>query len=319
MQNKLYLIAVIALILGAGAVAWTYLETQTETVPIMAPLAELNANTAPTEPATVMTDDERRAALREYAAPTIYFFPNEYDQGGNEDATDAPPPYQHLLSIPFHNAKSVLRVYANVICPVTLNQSGDCLGDDLVIVKYDPVAKISMKIATIASFHGGNYGGIFVPLALTKDDKNIVLKAWMGSPGAGGGAVDLGYSKILLTAKAETFAGETLPHLASAAAVFYDSYGKVVSLEESNRTFDWSQPGRNPNQGAVIYRDLVSGEAKTLADGADTSYEIRGFDEQERVLSLQLIRYSFDAECPRADKTLNCANRTATNIAIRVP
>jgi len=38
----------------------------------------------------------------------------------------------------------------------------------------------------------GNSGALFVPAAFTKSDRDLVLKAWMGSPGAGGGDMDYG-------------------------------------------------------------------------------------------------------------------------------
>lgn len=318
MQNKLYIIAIIAFIAGGAAVTWAYLRNENETVPIMAPLVEATKDSIRT-PATVMSNAERQAVKDRYMMPRQYFSPNEYDQGVDEDTSLFPAGYKRILSIPFHRGGEVLRVYSAVTCSLALRPGADCISDDVIVVRFNPQAKSSQRIATINAFHGANYGGVYVPLALTADDKNIILRAWMSSPGAGGSSIDLGYSKIPTMTDSASYATESLPRLASALAIFYDSYDKVVSLEESSKAFDWSQPGRNPNQGIIAYRNLVSGETKELADGTDMTYEIRSFSETDRTLAIQQIRYEFGVDCPRTEKMLDCAKPSATNYVIRVP
>ncbi len=317
-ESKLYLAAIATVIVGGAAIAWWYVRNENETVPIMAPLVEANDDTAASA-AEAMTPSERQSAIELYMSPRPYFSPNAYDQGADEDISLFPAGYKRLLSIPFHGNKRVLRVYAAVNCSLSIKVSADCISNEVIVVMFDPEARVSRKVATIIGFQAANYGGIYVPLALSADDKTIILRAWMGSPGAGGSQVDLGYAAISALTTNASYHTEDLPALCSHLAVFYDSYGKIISLEESEKLFDWQQPGRRPNQGAIVFRDMTSGETKILADGEDTSYEIRYFDEASRSLGIQRIRYGFGPDCPRAEKSLDCAAITATNLAIRVP
>ncbi len=322
MKKVVIFILMGALAAGLALAAARFLNEK-EAAPLLKPLKDINAAaTEKTAATTPVLDDLTRTNIRNQFMKTDFNLlplPSPIDLGWNDQPATLPQGFKHIISIEFSGRHSLIRAYAAPVCALNQNTLGDCLGDRLIIYKYNIDTQKSESIGELKSFAGANYGGIYVPLALTKDDQNIILRAAMGSPGAGGGAVNLGYSFISAVPGIYATSSKQLPRLASAEAIFYDRYGKMISLEEGNQTPDWSQPGRNPNQGMLLAQDLLTGKKTVLAAAPDTYYEIAGFDESRRSMRIQAVYNAYTATCPRATEALDCSTKTATMADLPLP
>lgn len=244
-----------------------------------------------------------------------------------------------LLSLPFNNSSKVLQVYTPEpsvdVCvsaddPYCISK-GLGIDTELKLTVYDAKNKSYINLGNIQLISKtGNFGGLFVPFAITKDDNNIILKAHMGDPGAGGGSVDYGYAVIpVKEAMGENEIINSFLPVANWSAAdfpfiggfihFYDSYSKVVYVNESNKTPHNSAPPYLSNNGAIMFHNLVINDIKKILEEVDTSYEIISVDEKNKILKFKAIKYTFSNDCPREEDSLSCAKKKITERTIQLP
>ncbi|HOP07324.1 MAG TPA: hypothetical protein PLF13_08545 [candidate division Zixibacteria bacterium] len=258
-----------------------------------------------------------------------YMFPNEYDSGIDDSSEYIPVSYFHLLSIPFHDSDRILRVYCEQPCFVDsfigywygygVQFIDRCRNHEIRITVYDPSTRESTYLGIVHEQHGSNHGGIFMPIALTKDDRNVVFRAWMGSPAAGGGSRDYGYAMAPVIAVTDDSSRLALTVLAPRGALFYDNFGKVVYLDNSDNMPSYIQPGPSHNSGALFSRDLVTGTKSKLLEEENTTYELKGIDTVERTIDLVAIHYVFNDKCPKNEDGYFCAERSRETRTVPLP
>ncbi len=234
-----------------------------------------------------------------------------------QNAALVPETYTSLLMVATHSCDAVLRVYlgcASAIVEsspapdqwVEINGTSYACGEwKEKIILEDIATKKANVVADLGVEARSNAGGLFVPLAFTRDDKNIILDAWMGSPGAGGGTIDLGYAIIPRSTVNGT--SKDKEPLAPRSALFYDSFGKMVYLDRSTKLPQYSQPGPTSNDGRIIRRDLVTLNTHPLLEEADTTYQLVDIDEKRSTLHIKATRHQFSTACPRAEDGLICS------------
>ncbi|HLW55308.1 MAG TPA: lysozyme inhibitor LprI family protein [Candidatus Angelobacter sp.] len=219
-------------------------------------------------------------------------------------ASLTPGTYTSLFATATHQCDAVLRVYLS--CPAGQDCSERLILEDVPHGQARILADLKPESRT------GNSGGIFVPVAFTRDGRQIILMAWMGSPGAGGGAVNYGY-------EAMTRQGGRKP-LAPSGAMFYDEFGKVVYTRSSDKLPAYSQPGPESNDGILAVKDLGTLAERTLLEEADTSYQILKVNEKNHALSLRATRHEFGPGCPRTEEdALRCSKKTSQERQIPLP
>jgi len=222
-------------------------------------------------------------------------------------ASLAPHPYQSLFTVASHQCDAVLRVYLG--CPAKQNCS------ELLIVE-DPANKQARALGKLEQeSRTGNSSGIFVPVAFAKNGKNIILKAWMGSPGAGGGLVNYGYE----TMPRDGGTGERTA-LAPNGAVFYSDFGTAVYTKDSSKLPAFTQPGPPSNNGLLVAKDLATLKERPVLEEPDTTFEILRADERNHTLTIRATQHVFSASCPRnQDDSLLCSKKTARERQIPLP
>lgn len=166
----------------------------------------------------------------------------------------------------------------------------------------------------------GNSAGLFVPFAIAKDNESILLRAHMGGPGAGGSSVDYGYAQVHLKSRMNVTTPITdFPIVATAQAYFYDTFGKIIFIEEGENTPVTPKPGPG-NNSVIMFRNLVTGEKRVLLDEKDMSYEIVKLDETNNTIQIKATEYHFSNSCLReSDDALSCALKTTTLRSIELP
>lgn len=226
-----------------------------------------------------------------YEVKNNYIFPNTYDAGINDYPTQITTKlnFNHLLSIPFNNSNNLLRVYTNSNNDIAL----------LRLVKYSISSGISELLGDIRSETGANWGGIYIPIAISKDDKHIIFKAYMGSPGSGGGSVTLGYAYSSLASDKFDTCGYLAPHKIADAAYFYDNFSKSLFLIEENNVPASEKPGPDYDS-AIKFINVTTGETKTLLEEPNTIYEITKINEESRVVNFE--------SCPWQKYRFNCSS-----------
>lgn len=230
-------------------------------------------------------------------------------------------------SISFHGSAKVLRIYGVSSDLKDL----DVWGDQLSLYVIDNKSSVFLGNLNSVSYTG-NSGGLFVPLAITKDDSNIILEAHMGDPGAGGGSINYGYVMIpIKPAPDGEWADKDFTPIANWSGVdfpfggdfvnFYDSYGKVVYVDEGSKDPHYDAPPYRSNDGAIVFRNLVTGEVKKLVEETDTSYEITKVDEKNKVLKFKATKTIYPTGCDREDPTSpsSCGNNSTTERLIPLP
>jgi hypothetical protein len=255
-------------------------------------------------------------------------FPNQYDSGAHDSNEDIPATYYHLLSIPFHNGGKILRVYSEKPCSLDsesedefgLKFLGICDNHEVHLAYYDPARSVSTYLGVITPVsYSGNSGGIFMPFAITKDDHNIILDAWMGDAGAGGGAQDYGYGMISVEEGGEGMVTSDYARIATRQAFFYDNYGKVVYLDNSDKMPQYPQPGPRHNSGALFYRDLVTNEPRIIWEEENTTFDLLAIDVVAKKVILIATKYEFTETCPKSEDGYYCAKKTTTARTIPLP
>lgn len=215
------------------------------------------------------------------------------------------------FSLPFHNSKQSLEVTSDI--PADFCDSFPTL----TLMLHNPKAFFG-TIEYVS--YTGDSGGLFVPFAITKDDQSILLKAVMGSPGAGGGSIHYGYAEIPFKLNEQPNTPITdFPIIATSLAHFYDSFGTVIYIEEGENTPVTPKPGPG-NNSVLMWRNLVTGEKRILSNEKDTSYEILELDEKKGIINFKAIQYQFSDTCLReSESALSCAKKTTTLRSFELP
>ncbi|WP_342220190.1 hypothetical protein [Rickettsiella endosymbiont of Miltochrista miniata] len=244
---------------------------------------------------------------------STYFFPNKFDQGNNDASPLLPKNHAHIFSLPFLNAKKVLRVYFGPFVPikdylpsynnksiVELIKNGiwgdqfDAGGYKAYLFVYDPQRNSSVYLGVIQpESQDGNSGALYVPYAIRGDNKAIILDAWMGSPGAGGGSTDYGYAlmPIRISSKNTAINSYILRAIATRKAVFYDHFSKVIYIDEGGKTAVCGKPGPT-NDAIIYYRNLLYPTKKRiLAEEPNTVYSNINVDEVNKKISFVATSY----------------------------
>jgi hypothetical protein len=184
----------------------------------------------------------------------------------------------------------------------------------------EPVGKGAPNvIGNVEMVRGGNSAGLFVPFAFTRDDRWILLRAWMFSPGAGGGAVDYGVGVIART----TRQGDSPVEVRSFPArdpSFYADLGCAIGLAASTKTPTYSQPGfPSDNGGALVTVDLATLKTRTLLEERDTTYSVERIDEKSGTIDVRAAKHTFGNDCPRGDGALSCSTSTSAKRTLALP
>jgi hypothetical protein len=229
-----------------------------------------------------------------------YIYPNIYDDGSNDYPTEIAPEseFYHLLSIPFNNRENLLRVYTSK------NSYNMETISFLRLIKYSISSKTSELLGDIRSETGGNWGGIYIPIAISKDDKHIIFKAKMGLPGAGGGSVDMGYAFLSLSSKEYDECGYLTPKKIAEQVYFYDNFSKGLFLTEEKNVPASIKPGPSYNS-AIKFINFTTGEIKTLFQEPNTIYEIINLDEKLGAVNFKSCQWQeFRFSCPAGDPSI---------------
>ena len=223
-----------------------------------------------------------------------YSYPNTYDNGVNDYPKDiAPEPaFHHILSVPFNVSNAILRVYSS---------SGNA--GFIRLIKYSLSDNSSELVGDIRSKTGGNWGGIYIPIAISKHDSHILFKAQMGSPGAGGGSVTMGYAYLSLASAKYDDCGYLNPEKIANQAYFYDNFSKALFYSEEKNVPPSERPGPYYNS-AIKFINIMTTETKTLLKEPNTIYEVINVDEESGVVSFKSCpwqKYRFN--CPISDES----------------
>ncbi len=240
----------------------------------------------------------------------------------SETAALVPPTYVKLRSIAEHGCGAILRVYLGCAQSIPETNSAPdqwvqvdgnwyACGDwEEKLILEDEATNATHVVADIAVQRGANSSALWVPIAFSKDEKNIILDAWMGSPGAGGGSVDYGYDWI--PASTTNGTNKDLVYLAPRATFFYDAYGKMVYLMSSPDLPMYSQPGPSSNDGEIMSEDLATMQRRTALMEPDTTYKLISLDEPGHTATIEKTHHTFTASCPRQEDALYCTQKTTS-------
>jgi hypothetical protein len=248
---------------------------------------------------------------------------------GTQNAGLVPPTYTGLLTVAAHQCDAALRVYlgcANAIEEVNSpgqwvdvgDKSYACGGWTEKVILEDLKTGQARVLGDLNMVTGGNFGGLFVPLAFTKDDSRVVLNAWMFSPGAGGGEVDLGYKVAPLDSIGSLADAQKVFSLPR-QTIFYGDFAKAVYLENSSKLPSFSQPGPASNLGVIMSLDLSTMKSAKLLEETDTTYAFTGIDESKSVLNFKATKNQFTKACPRAEDALICSKKTVKDRILPLP
>jgi uncharacterized protein YecT (DUF1311 family) len=222
-------------------------------------------------------------------------------------ASLAPAPYERLFSIAAHQCDAVLRVYLS--CPAKQACSELLILEDTAKRQARVLSKLEEESRT------GNSSGIFVPVAFTKNGGNIILKAWMGSPGAGGGLVNYGY-EIMPRDGGTTQRNALAPN----GAAFYSDFGMVAYTKDSKKLPVFTQPGPQSNDGLLVVKDLATMKERPVLEESDTTFTILRADEKNHTLTIRATQHAFSASCPRdQEDSLLCSKKTTRERQIPLP
>ena len=249
---------------------------------------------------------------------------------GTANAALVPPTYSGLLTVATHACNAALMVYAGCTNSIEETDSGSgqwinvggkwyaCGGWTEKVIMEDLKTGQARVLGDLNMVTGGNYGGLFVPLAFTKDDSRIILNAWMFSPGAGGGEVDLGYKVAPVDSIASLNDAQKVFSLPR-QTIFYGDFAKAVYLGNSKKLPSFSQPGPQSNLGAIMSLDLATMKSATVLEETDTTYQFVGADEVKNILNFKATKNKFTKACPRAEDALICSQKTVADRTLPLP
>jgi hypothetical protein len=201
------------------------------------------------------------------------------------------PSFVRFEGIATHACDAVLWVFLG--CTEATDDGKACLNwaERLVV---EPVARGAANVVgNVEVRRGGNSAGLFVPFAFTREDRWVLLRAWMFSPGAGGGAVNYGVGVISRSTRQRDSPVE-VKSLPARDASFYADYGCAIGLAASAKTPTYSQPGfPSDNGGALVAVDLATLQTRTLLEEPDTTYSVDRLDEKGGTVDVKVARHSF--------------------------
>jgi hypothetical protein len=235
-----------------------------------------------------------------------------------ENAALAAAPFVRFEGIATHACDAVLWVF--LACKSAADDEGTSCATWTERLVLEPVAGGPARVlGDVESSMGANAGGLFVPFAFAGGDRWILLRAWMFSPGAGGGAVDYGVGVLARSAHAGEAPLQVAP-LPARAPSFYADHGCAVAVTGSNRTPTYSQPGfPSDNGGALVAVDLATMRTRTLREERDTTYAVQRVDENAGTVDVQITRHTFDEDCPRGEGALSCSKGTSVVKKLPLP
>ncbi len=243
-----------------------------------------------------------------------YLFPNVSDTGEN----DAPPANgTHYYSLPSNGGDKILRAYFICTSAVATADAPVCGRWEEELWVYDTKTQGLAYVARLQSVIGSNFEYIDMPFAWSKDDRWLIVKDVILGLGAGGSATRPAY-RTLDIAKGDNVNEQKPVFLATDSADFYDTFGKVIYLDQGDKSVKYIQPGP-PNNSKVVYKNILGGQTKVLLEDPDTEYELTGIDSEKKVETYQATKYTFDDKCPRADGNQDCAKKETTDGEIELP
>jgi hypothetical protein len=224
------------------------------------------------------------------------------------NAALVPPTFVRFETIATHTCDAVLRAFLG--CTEATEDGTSCLSWRQRLV-LEPVGTGEAQIVgDLDPVRGGNSSGIFVPFAFTRGDRWILLRAWMFSPGAGGGAVDYGVGVIARSPQRGASPIDVQP-LPVRDPSFYADFGCAIGLGASDRTPSYPQPGfPSNNGGALVAVDLETLQPHTLLQERDTTYTVKSLDEKAGTLDVEVTRHT-SARIVRARRRRSRARRRA--------
>jgi hypothetical protein len=158
-----------------------------------------------------------------------------------------------------------------------------------------------------------------VPFAFSRDDRWVLLRAWMFSPGAGGGAVDYGVGVIAASTRRGGSPIDVQPFPVRDPS-FYADFGCAIGLGASDQTPSYTQPGfPSNNGGALVAVDLATLKPRMLLKERDTTYVVKRLDEKAGTLDVEVTRHGFGKDCPREEGALGCSTASTSRRTIALP
>jgi hypothetical protein len=256
-----------------------------------------------------------------------------------ESRAQVPPAFVRFEGIGTHACDAVLWVFLGCTAAGAEGKRCDSWEERLLL---EPMGTgVARVLGNVEPEMSGNAGGLFVPFAFTRDDRWILLRAWMFSPGAGGAAVDygLGIIPVLTTppprvsttlrqsrrrAVAPSAQDEKAPLTVQPLPVrdptFYAQMGCAIGLANSDKTPSYMQPGYpSDNGGALVAVDLATMKQHTLLEERDTTYSVDRLDEKAGVLDIEVTRHTFGKNCPREEGALGCSTSIRSKRRLALP
>jgi hypothetical protein len=233
------------------------------------------------------------------------------------NAALVPPTFARFEAIATHACDAVLWVFLG--CTQATDDGAACQSwrERLVL---EPVGTGPAQIVgDLDPVRGGNSSGLFVPFAFSRDDRWLLHRAWMFSPGAGGGSVDYGVGVIARS----TRRGESpidVQQFPVRDPSFYAGFGCAIGLGASDQTPTYTQPGfPSNNGGALVAVDLTTLQPRTLLKERDTTYIVKRLDEKAGTLDVEVTRHDFGKDCPREEGALACSGASTSRRTVALP
>ncbi|MDD4409568.1 MAG: hypothetical protein PHW52_02830 [Candidatus Pacebacteria bacterium] len=197
--------------------------------------------------------------------------------------------YNIMKTILFNTSKDELRVYSKCA-----NQEDEPCEDGIILTRYNPSSGLNNIMGAVKFVSKtGNSGGLYYPIAITKDDRKIVFDAEMGSPGAGGSEIDYGFGIADISNGRADFI-ISVEQIATYGAIFFDGYSKVVYVDEGKNTPVFMKPGPI-NNGKIVSGDLINGTEKVVLSESYTSYDMDNV--KGNVLAFKATKYVVPKDC----------------------
>jgi hypothetical protein len=238
-----------------------------------------------------------------------------------ESRAQVPPAFVRFEGIATHACDAVLWVFLGCTAAGAEGKRCDSWAERLLL---EPIGTgVARVLGNVEPEMGGNAGGLFVPFAFTRDDRWILLRASMFSPGAGGAAVDYGLGIIpvfVARSPQDEKAPLTVEPLPARDPTFYAQMGCAIGLANSDKTPSYTQPGYpSDNGGALVAVDLATMKQHTLLEERDTTYSVDRLDEKAGALDIEVTRHTFGKNCPREEGALGCSTSIRSKRRLPLP
>jgi hypothetical protein len=235
-----------------------------------------------------------------------------------ENRRFVPVPSARFEAVPTHACDAVMWVF--LMCTEASDEGDACLRWRERLVLEPTAQGPARALGDIDEVLGSNSGGLFVPFGFSRDDRQILLRAWMLPPGAGGGAAEYGYGVV-----ARSTQGRDVPirivELGARDPVFYSGFGCAIGVTGSTKTPSYPQPGFPlDNGGALVVIDLATLRWRTVLEEPDTTYAVEAVDERAGTARVAVTRHRFRRDCPRAGQgALACSEKSSTTRTVALP